>query len=208
MNNPYFNPNEEIKVSTTGVLPHWNQYGKIQYVTFRLADSLPQSKIAELTELKNKFISNHPKPWDKYEKFAYWNLIGPVESKLLDAGYGSCILKIPEIRSIVSDTLKYNDGNKYRLIAYVIMPNHVHVLFELLGNNCIECVMKSIKGYCSRKINELTGGSGSVWMKEYFDRIVRDASHLKSYIGYILNNPKYLKPGEYELWRSDEWVYE
>lgn len=208
MNNPYFNPNEEIKVSTTGVLPHWNQYGKIQYVTFRLADSLPQSKIAELTELKNKFISNHPKPWDKYEKFAYWNLIGPVESKLLDAGYGSCILKIPEIRSIVSDTLKYNDGNKYRLIAYVIMPNHVHVLFELLGNNSIECVMKSIKGYCSREINELTGGSGSVWMKEYFDRIVRDASHLKSYIGYILNNPKYLKPGEYELWRSDEWVYE
>lgn len=208
MDNPYFDPNEEVKVSTTGALPHWNQYGKIQYVTFRLADSLPQSKIAELKELKNTFIANHPKPWDKQDKYAYWKLIGPVESKLLDAGYGLCILKIPEIRGIVSDTLKYNDGNKYRLIAYVIMPNHVHVLFELLGNNSIESVMKSIKGYSSRKINELTGGSGSVWMKEYFDRIVRDASHLKSYIRYIINNPGFLQPGEYELWRSSEWVYE
>lgn len=208
MDNPYFDPNEEVKISTTGALPHWNQYGKIQYVTFRLADSLPQSKIAELTELKNRFISNHPKPWDKQDKYAYWKLIGPVESKLLDAGYGLCILKIPEIRGIVSVTLRYNDGNKYRLIAYVIMPNHVHVLFELFGNNSIESVMKSIKGYSSRKINELTGGSGSVWMKEYFDRIVRDASHLKSYIRYIINNPRFLQPGEYELWRSEEWVYE
>lgn len=208
MNNPYFDPNGEVKVSNTGALPHWNQYGKIQYVTFRLADSLPQSKIAKLTELKNTFISNHPKPWDKQDKYAYWKLIGPVESRLLDAGYGSCILKIPEIRRIVSDTLRYNDGNKYRLIAYVIMPNHVHVLFELFGNNSIESVMKSIKGYSSRKINELTGGSGSVWMKEYFDRIVRDASHLKSYIRYIINNPRFLQPGEYELWRSEEWVYE
>ena len=208
MDNPYFDPNEEVKVSTSGALPHWNQYGKIQYVTFRLTDSLPQSKIAELTELKNRFISNHPKPWDKQDKYAYWKLIGPVESKLLDAGYGLCILKIPEIRGIVSDTLRYNDGNKYRLIAYVIMPNHVHVLFELFGNNSIESVMKSIKGYSSRKINELTGGSGSVWMKEYFDRIVRDASHLKSYIRYIINNPRFLQPGEYELWRSEEWVYE
>ncbi len=208
MDNPYFDPNEEVKVSTSGALPHWNQYGKIQYVTFRLADSLPQSKIAELAELKNRFISNHPKPWDKQDKYAYWKLIGPVESKLLDAGYGLCVLKIPEIRGIVSDTLRYNDGNKYRLIAYVIMPNHVHVLFELFGNNSIESVMKSIKGYSSRKIYELTGGSGSVWMKEYFDRIVRDASHLKSYIRYIINNPRFLQPGEYELWRSEEWVYE
>ena len=103
MDNPYFNPNEEVKVSTSGALPHWNQYGKIQYVTFRLADSLPQSKIAELTELKNRFISNHPKPWDKQDKYAYWKLIGPVESKLLDAGYGLCILKIPEIRGPQED---------------------------------------------------------------------------------------------------------
>lgn len=200
MDNPFYNSHEVLNISHSGFLPHWNQDGKMQFVTFRLTDSLPQSKIKELSELKQRFINTHPLPWSYDIKMKYWKLISPLESKLLDKGYGSCILKDSAIRKVVSDSLKYWDGNKYNLVAYVIMPNHVHAIFHLFGQHTIESVIHSIKSYSSNTINKITMHSGSIWMKEYFDRIIRGEEHLNSCINYILVNPKYLKSDEFEVY--------
>lgn len=205
MNDPFFNKDEDIRISHTGFLPHWDQSGKIQFVTFRLIDSLPYSKICELTECKQRFIATNPQPWNSEVQREYYKEISPLESKLLDNGYGDCILKNPDIRKIVSEALRYMDGLKYSLLAYVIMPNHVHVLFQMMGDNDIEAVMHSLKSYTSKQINKYLGQTGPVWMREYFDRIVRSKSHLNNCVNYILSNPRHLKENEYEVFVDQQY---
>lgn len=200
MNDYYFDKNEEVTVHESGVLPHWEQHGKFQFITFRLIDSLPQSKVAELSELRRLFTKKHPLPWDSTVKQDYWKLITPFESYLLDNGYGSCLLKFDDIRKIVSDAIKYADGHRYEVVAFVIMPNHVHLLIRLLGENTVRTVIRSIKSYTTKEINKLTGNRGTVWMKEYFDRIVRTEEHFKHCVNYIRANPINLKSNEFELY--------
>ena len=205
MNGPFLDREKEIVIADSGILPHWNQHGKIQFVTFRLADSLPREKAVKLNEIKDRFVANHPRPWDDAVRFEYSNLLSPYIMKLLDNGYGSCLLKYADVRQIVSDALHYNDGKKYRLIAFVIMPNHVHLLIQMIGENCVEPVIHSIKSYSSSAINKMKCRKGSVWMREYFDRIIRSEDHLKSTLHYILSNPRFLKDGDFEVY-VNEWV--
>ena len=62
--------NEFIRI-TGGTLPHWHQTGKVQFVTFRLADSLPKAKLEEWKTLKTQWLEAHPKPWDDNAKREY-----------------------------------------------------------------------------------------------------------------------------------------
>lgn len=208
MSTSYYDPNEELELSTSGNLPHWNQSGKIQFITFRLGDSLPKSRITELNNLRATFLANNPQPWNMATTQEYWKLTGPVESRLLDNGYGSCIFKNQEIRTILSDCLQYLNGKDYNLIAYVIMPNHVHLLIKTyeIGKK-LSAIMHSIKSFSANKINKLINNrSGSLWMKEYFDRIIRSETHLNSCINYIISNPRLLNPGEYELFINPKYL--
>ncbi len=200
MDDPFLNPYLEIDCRDSGILPHWDQDGKMQFVTFRLIDSLPQSKIHELKALKEQFLTDNPKPWSNHTTMEYYELISPFESELLDRGYGSCILKNKGVRAIVSKAMKYLDGNKYELMAFVIMPNHIHILFQLFEGIELETVMHTIKSFSSHKINKFLTREGKVWMKEYFDRMVRTEKHLINCIRYIISNPEPLKAGEYELY--------
>lgn len=201
MESIFLNRRAEITVST-GDLPHWHQDGKIQFVTFRLSDSLPQTKIEALKHEIADFSAKHPRPWNEDVKKEYWKVIGPVQNKLLDNGYGACFLKDPCIRKIVSDAILFMDGRKYHVLAFVIMPNHVHMLLQLIGNSTIMEVMHSIKSFTANKINKLLGRTGSVWKKEYFDRIIRNERHLLNCLDYIHKNPRYLREGEYQVYVS------
>lgn len=80
------------------------------------------------------------------------------------------------------------------------MPNHVHLLIRLFENYSIAECMHSIKSYSAKMINRFLDRSGTVWMKEYFDRIVRSEEHLRYCINYIVDNPRFLNDGEYELY--------
>ncbi|MDE5687827.1 MAG: transposase [Paramuribaculum sp.] len=198
--NPFLDTTDDIEMRSGGNLPHWHQNGKIQYVTFRLADSLPQTKIRELNELTSNFEHCHPKPWDEATKLEYSKLLGPVEERLLHNGYGRCVLRNECCRKILSEAIKKCDRINYRVIAYVIMPNHVHLLIQLYGDNKLEKIMHSIKRHSARKINELLGFSGTLWLKESFDRLGRSDDHLKHCISYIKSNPRGFPPEEYELY--------
>jgi glucuronate isomerase len=79
-------------------------------------------------------------------------------------------------------------SRRYRLHAYVVMPNHVHVLFELLEESDIQKILHSWKSYTAKKLNELTGTSGKVWKEEYYDRLIRNGEHYQNTIKYIRRN--------------------
>jgi len=196
---PFLDRTEEIIISTGDILPHWHQSGKIQFVTFRLADSLPQVKIIELKSLISNFERQHPKPWDETIIAKYHKIIGPRYERLLDNGYGDCILKGRNCQEIIKNSIFFYNDNKYNIIAFVIMPNHVHILLKLNDDYRLGTVIQSIKRHTAREINKLLVRKGAVWMKGYFDRIVRSEDHLKHYINYIINNPRHSSPGEFYL---------
>lgn len=206
MSRYFYDNQEELTINSSGLLPHWNQRGKMQFVTFRLIDSLPQTKLRELLDMKQHFLANNPLPWSKEVEIKYWKLISPFESKLPDNGYGNCILKAPSVRKIVADSLRYWDGRKYDLVAFVIMPNHIHLLILLHEEYTIESIIHSIKSFTSNEINIMTTHSGPIWMKEYFDRIIRSGLHLKSCINYILENPKHLRTEDFELYINPDYL--
>ena len=198
-NDPYFDRNQHLDIKDGGNLPHWHQDGKLQFVTFRLADSLPSERIKDLRTVIDGFNKNHPKPWSADIKQQYWKTVGPMEERLLDNGHGSCLLRDKELRDIVRETILYNDGRDCDIIAFVIMPNHVHLLLHVNGNRTLGKIIQSIKRFSSRKINEAMKCKGKLWMTESFDRIVRSADNLKHYVLYIKENPRHLHPTQYDL---------
>ncbi len=126
---PFLNPAGEIARHERN-LPHWQQDGVWQFVTWRLADSLPQSKLAQWQAERNAWLARHPEPWDDVTKKAYRARRRARLNEWLDAGYGSCVLRRPDCAEVVAGALRYFHGNRYVLGAFVVMPNHVHVLFR------------------------------------------------------------------------------
>lgn len=196
----FYDPHSELEIKDGGNLPHWHQDGKIQFATFRLADSLPSCVLSELNAKIEKFKNLYPKPWSSDTTREYWNFVGPLEERLLENGHGSCILKHKEVRDIVKNSILYRDGIDYNVIAFVIMPNHVHVLIQPIGNLSLSKILHSIKRFSAVNINRLTQKSGKFWMSESFDRIVRSPSHLKRCIQYIKNNPGTLDTDQFEVY--------
>jgi len=211
-------------------LPHWRQDGATYFVTFRLADSLPQAKLRELEALKREWLRKHrvhrmdwrssvrcstdcqsaqhsgfsQAAWEAFAKM----LMQTVE-KWLDNGMGACWLKRSEMRQHVIEALHHFDGDQYELGCYVVMPNHVHALIRPLRpvEYPLEKILQGRKRHSSHAINARAGRSGTLWQEESFDRIVRDEEHLWRCIQYIGRNPGNAElPSEHwSLWIRPSW---
>ncbi len=155
-----------------GYLPHCDTPGLLQAITFRLDDSLPAQVLHRLMQESE----------DEVEK------LKQIEH-LLDAGHGECWLQQPAIAHIVEDALLYGDGQGYRLLAWCVMPNHVHALIETQTGHPLPKVVQGWKSFTARLINQHLGRTGTVWMRDYFDRYIRDDHHLAAAIAYIHANP-------------------
>lgn len=156
-----------------GYLPHFDAPGKVQMVNYRLHDAMPADKRHEWTGLLE--IKDEREQRIKLEEY-------------LDAGRGECRLRQPEIAAVVEENWRRFDGDRYRLLAWVVMPNHVHVLVEILEMP-LSLVVKNWKSYTAKEINRRLGRAGDVWQEDYFDRYMRDEAHLKKTVRYIENNP-------------------
>jgi putative DNA methylase len=120
----------------------------------------------------------------------------------LDHGYGSCVLRDPRAAAAVEEVLLHSDGRRYRLAAWVVMPNHVHVLFEMWDLPMGQ-VLKLWKGASSNAVNQLLGRRGTLWQREYWDRYMRDEEHFRKARHYVEWNP--VKAGLAKL--PEEWSF-
>jgi len=155
---------------TRGYLPHFDAAEHVQHIVFRLADSLP----AELHQRIAKAQSDE---------------FGLVLDAALDQGHGSHNLAVPQIAELVQTALLRFDSERYRLIAWCVMPNHVHVLAELKTGTRLDAVVHSWKSYTAKQANRLLERNGSFWAPEYFDRFMRDEEHVARTAVYIEANP-------------------
>lgn len=190
----YLDPSHEIRKHGQE-LPHWQQGDAMQFVTFRLADSMSAGKLREWKEERDAWLQVHPKPWTPeqekdYQKRFVWYLEG-----LLDAGAGECLLKDPGNRCFLEESLMCFHGEKVEHHAWVIMPNHVHLIFTPLSP--LEKLIQAWKGTSARKI-----GRGTIWQKNYRDTMIRDGEHFSNAVKYIRRNPVKLSPGTFTLWEG------
>ena len=189
-NFPFFNENDFEHLEWGSFLPHWHQDGKYVFVTFRLNDSLPQEKLQWLYKEREGWLKQHPKPWDKETTKEYNNKFGKAIDKWLDSNYGDCLLNKENNRKTVEDSLFFFNGKRYDLIAFVVMPNHVHILFKLYQGHQLTRIMHSIKSFTSKKINALENRTGRLWQSESYDRLIRDQEHFDNVVRYIIANNK------------------
>jgi REP element-mobilizing transposase RayT len=106
----------------------------------------------------------------------------------VDAGHGSCVLRDPRCAAIVEESLWHFDGERYQLLAWVVMPNHVHVLIEL-RQTPLSQIIECWKSYTSRACGRVLGRRGQLWQEDYFDRFIRNDAHHNRAVEYIEWNP-------------------
>ncbi len=94
-----------------------------------------------------------------------------------------------DIATMVQESLFFHDKKKYSLIAWVIMPNHVHVLLRPLPDVELEAVLHSIKSDTAHEANKTLDRSGQFRQHESYDRYIRNEKHFANVIKYIERNP-------------------
>ncbi|HMJ26568.1 MAG TPA: transposase [Pyrinomonadaceae bacterium] len=107
----------------------------------------------------------------------------------LDQGHGSCYLKDSRIAKIVQDAVLFFDKEKYLLSAWVVMPNHVHLVTTPLPGKRLGTIMQSLKSFTANEANKVLERKGTFWMPDYFDRYIRNEKHFARAIAYVENNP-------------------
>jgi REP element-mobilizing transposase RayT len=161
-----------------GYLPHFDGGPILQSVTYSLADAYPRKMLdawrRELQQLERKEAGQ-----EERRRIM----------KYLDAGHGSCLLERPEIAKIVQDTFLHDEGKRCAWRSWVVMPNHVHLLFRPHEGVSLSQLIKDWKSISTRKINSLLGRHGGLWSEDYFDRFIRDEEHYWNMVNYIHTNP-------------------
>jgi len=106
-----------------------------------------------------------------------------------EKGLGACYFKHLRFRSILHDAILFWHGKRVDVVAFVIMPNHAHIVVRPLGGIALEKWLHSVKRFTALEVNRLRGQAGPIWFQESHDRIVRDLPHLNRCLRYIGRNP-------------------
>ncbi|MBX2979769.1 MAG: transposase [Flavobacteriales bacterium] len=188
LEDPFFDDDLET-VRTRRNLPHWSQEGKLYFVTWRLADSLPQKALKQIEADRKAWYGQYGgtsiADLEPSVRKEWYRLFDQRVQLWLDAGHGSCILRKPEAKRIMADALHHFHDKRYHLGSFAIAGNHVHVLVAPHPTVELSSVIHSWKSFTSNAINKALGRTGRLWMDEYFDRILRNQLHLERVEGYI-----------------------
>jgi len=192
-------------------LPHWAQPGTVCFITFRTHDSMPKAVLDAWFADRARWLREHgidpnTRNWraalEKLDRRtarafldAFWNRWHDA----LDACHGECLLRRCELSKIVADSLGHFDGERYLMLDFVVMPNHVHLLCSFPDEEAMLAQCDSWKHYTAVQINRRLGRRGRLWQQDAFDHLVRTETQFQYLRGYIAGNPEKagLRPGEY-----------
>ena len=152
-----------------GYLPHFDSPETIQHVVFRTFGSLPPPAMDALpagAAARRNAIDAH-----------------------LDRLEAGNVLAEPAVAEIVESVMFHFDGVRYGLLAWCVMPNHVHAVIQQRDGWPLGSVVKSWKVASTRQFNMQRGTAGSLWALDFYDRFMRDENHLAQTLGYVEANP-------------------
>jgi len=206
-------------------LPHYQPLDATFFVTFRLAGSLPAAVIEEMranrerTKRRIERINNRKTRSDEWYEFNI-DYFARFDG-LLDKNEKSLLwLREPRIAGIVKESIHHRDQKEYDLIAYCIMPNHVHMVFgvgrlaestsskngrDSVSTYIVTRILESLKKYTALYANRKLHRTGSFWQHESYDHVVRDDADLSRIVEYVLMNPVHARL--VETWEAWPWTY-
>ena len=181
-----------IKIRQGARLPHWTREGATYAVTFRLDDSLPKA-VVEAWKFERQDIiqtaTQQGRGLTRHEEKRLDKLFSEKVGKYLDEGQGKCRLREDRIAGVVAGALEFFDGTRYRLLAWCVMPNHVHAVLQPMPGHDLPEILHSWKSYTAKEINQMLGVKGQLWEAEYYDHLIRDERDFEAQIEYVLANP-------------------
>lgn len=179
----------KVTVHKRNRLPHWDVEHGIQFVTFNLFDALPRhvyEQIQAEAAAHIALIRNTRGDLTLAEKTAIRQWVDVRISESLDHAHGSCFMREPRIAQIVANAITYFDEQRYRLLAWCVMPNHAHVVLTV---EHLDRVIHSWKSFTAKQANVALSRTGMFWREDYFNRVVRDSRELNETVAYVLGNP-------------------
>jgi len=175
-----------------GYLPHFDGGEICQFITFHLGDALPQEGI-------DRWKLELDREKDEKAKIKFYRRI----ENYLDKGCGNCYLRQEAVAGEIQQSLLHFNAIRYKLIAWVIMPNHIHFLIKPFESFPLSKLMHSIKSFTAQQANKTLNRNGKFWQEDYFDRYIRNYEHYEKTISYIENNP--VKAGLCE--KPSDWKF-
>jgi hypothetical protein len=171
-------------------LPHWHPDGAAVFLTWRLHGCLPLS-----ADTANLGCDNRVRPGLRFKV---------LDAALDKASIGPRWLEDPRIAACVVNGIRTGEASLgfYKLHAFVVMPNHVHLLIS--PRLPLPRIMNGLKGVTARDSNRILGHRGiSFWQDESFDHWVRSAEEFDRIRAYIEFNP--VSAGL--VTRSEDWPW-
>jgi REP element-mobilizing transposase RayT len=221
-------------------LPHYQPPEAAFHVVFRLAGSLPLEVITEMKrerEFEEKLIAGMKNNKQKHEEWrahheAYFEKF---DALLNEVGSGPRWLSEPAVADITAGAIHHRDRKVYDLLAYCIMPNHVHLVLSNVGrvadpteerendkrvlridnpepsgrdgvpSYVLTDVIGSLKKYTALRANRILGRNGTFWQNESYDHVIRDDEKYERTILYVIYNP--VKASLVQSWEQWPWTY-
>jgi REP element-mobilizing transposase RayT len=193
-----------IVIHDRGHLPRWEKEGGVYFVTFRVADSLPKAVLDHIVAEREAVIrtaNQMHRDLSADERKKLQQLSTTAIEQYLDTGAGACPLRNTPVAAAVADTLRYFDGKRYRLLAWCIMPNRVHVVFKIFPAYGLADIVHSWKSFSAKRANKILNVAETFWQREYYDHLIRDQAQLFRAIRYVAANPE---KANLKNW---EWVW-
>ncbi len=182
---------DALQIRRGNYLPHWTKGGSTYAVTFRLADALPSAAVEAYRQEREqclRLIGERPPTPEERAELA--RLFSERVETFLNAGHGACWLRDGRVAQLVADALRHFDGDRYELIAWVVMPNHVHAVLRPLGGHRLPDVLHSIKSFTAKRANAVLGREGAFWQTESYDHLIRDGRDFFAQVEYVRRNPE------------------
>jgi len=185
-------------------LPHIQPLEETFFITYRLVDSIPVSKIKELEAIAAQQQKIATTKEEKYnEQKRHFGLVDDYLDKNPNEPYW---LKQDAVASVVVDSLHFCNEKFYTLWSYCIMPNHVHLVVTTLENAPpLYNILQRHKRYTAVECNKVLKRSGQFWTHESYDHIVRNNDEFNRIIFYTINNA--VKAGFVKEWKDWKWTY-
>jgi REP element-mobilizing transposase RayT len=196
-----------LTISSGEHLPRWQCDDAIYHISFRLADSIPQSVRERWLRERECLIANakqHNKELSEETEKKVQYLYSEQVEKYLDMGYGKCHLCKAEIAKLIADSFTYYNNVRYRLHAWCIMPNHVHLIVETMPGNNLSKIIHSWKSYTAHIANEILGLAGAFWQQDAYNHIIRSKKEYHFQIQYTWENPDKARLRDWQWrWKID-----
>jgi REP element-mobilizing transposase RayT len=157
-----------------------------------LVDSLPQSVLEPIEFERRDLVETAEQQKRELTAVEQGRLdeLSPERiEQYLDSGQGLCYLAQPEIADLVAGALQHFDGVRYQLLAWCVMPNHVHVVFQPAPEYELPGILHSWKSFTAKHANKVLKKGGEFWQREYYDHLARDEQDLDRIVRYVMENP-------------------